>query len=95
MKAWLKGGMIGMGIYLVFSLFIFLKMFFVGECINECAFIFIFLVVPSSIIFPFFGTGHASSFWIYWILNILIVFMVVSVIGFVIGKIKQKESVEK
>lgn len=83
MKTWIKYGLIGIGISIIFSIFLFIWNLLIG--------------MPITIIMQFFGlkmydpSYDRIAFWIGGVLNPIIVWFIIgAIIGLIIGKIKSR-----
>jgi hypothetical protein len=90
MKAWLKGGIIGAILGLIFSLFYISKS---GQNINILIKIIDFILTPVGFVsklFPCSGEGCMGvALIIIPLLSILYCFLIGALIGFIIGKFKK------
>lgn len=83
MRAWLKGGLIGITIFIVFILISILSGFATSDTFVKSVY---FLAKPMSFIMPNY-TGSAFLFVIP-LIETFIIFLIGAFIGWIIGKIK-------
>lgn len=92
MKTWLKGGLIGGGIGILISMLELIYWYICSNCSEVVGWLTIFLALP---LYIFFGESSIGNFFIEFVITnltiILDLFIIGTLIGFVIGKIKSKK----
>jgi hypothetical protein len=90
MKAWLKGGLIGVGIGLILGV---IGVLIFGECLFShgpgiiCKFLIYDTLLLMKYIFPFYDLAIVIMF----LYNLIKFFIIGALIGWIVGKIKSKK----
>ncbi len=84
MKAWLKGGLIALGILILQVTISFICAAIMAPRCSECAIVCVIPLVPNM----YFSSIFHILGWQLILIEILIYFVIGAIIGFIIGKIK-------
>jgi hypothetical protein len=85
MKAWLKGGLIALGILILQVIISFICAAIMAPKCGECSIVCMFVLYPNMYFFSWVPAGI-----IYILVQVLVYFVIGAIIGLIIGKIKSR-----